>query len=87
MAPMFGNVLPDQMEAHMHTQPIQSPAGFLRLPDVLKLFPVSRSLWWAGVKAGKYPAPVRLSERTTAWRAADIAELIERISKTDQAAA
>ncbi len=71
----------------MHIQNTQAPTGFIRLPDVLKLFPVSRSSWWAGVKAGKYPAPVRLSERTTAWRAADIAELIERTSQAGKAAA
>lgn len=75
------------LEASMKQAVQQTPAGFLRLPQVLKLFPVSRSSWWAGVKVGRYPAPVRLSERTTAWRATDIAELIERTSQTGKAAA
>jgi predicted DNA-binding transcriptional regulator AlpA len=52
--------------------------GFLRLPEVLALFPVSRSAWWAGVKAGKYPAAVKLGPNTTAWCAKDIRRLIER---------
>lgn len=51
--------------------------GLLRLPQVLAVFPVSRSAWWAGVKAGKYPAAVKLGPRTTAWRASDIKALIE----------
>lgn len=52
--------------------------GFLRLPEVLKLYPVSRSTWWAGVRAGRYPQPVKIGERCTAWRAEDIRDLIER---------
>jgi prophage regulatory protein len=51
--------------------------GFVRLPQVLRVFPVGKSTWWAGVKAGKYPAPVKLSANVTAWRVADIRSLIE----------
>jgi predicted DNA-binding transcriptional regulator AlpA len=46
------------------------------LPEVLYFFPVSKSTWWAGVKAGKYPAGIKLSERVTAWRAEDINRLL-----------
>lgn len=49
----------------------------LRLPQVLDLFPVSRSTWYAGVTAGKYPKPIKLGPRTVAWRAGDIFKLIE----------
>jgi prophage regulatory protein len=45
---------------------------FLRLPQVLKRFPVSKSTWWKGIREGKYPKPVKLSERTSAWRESDI---------------
>ena len=51
--------------------------GFVRLPQVLGVYPVSRSTWWDGVAKGKYPKPVKLSERITAWRVDDIRELIE----------
>lgn len=51
--------------------------GFLRLPEVLKLFPVSKSTWWAGVKSGIYPKPVKLSQNITAWRVEDILALIK----------
>lgn len=52
--------------------------GLFRVDQVLKYVPVSRSTWWAGVKVGKYPQPVKLSERVTCWRASDIKELIEK---------
>jgi len=67
------------------------PAGFLRLPQIIgdpkanppipALIPVSASTWWAGVKSGRYPQPVKLSERCTAWRVEDIRALIEAQGK------
>lgn len=59
--------------------------ALLRLPQVLALIPVSRSAWWAGCKSGKYPKPVKLGPRTTTWRAADIAELLQRLSREGSA--
>lgn len=59
------------------------PAGFLRLPQVLELVPVSKSTWWAGVKSGKFPKPVKLSERITVWKAQDIMSLIEEVSSNE----
>lgn len=50
--------------------------GFVRLPVVLKVFPVSKSTWWQGVKDGDFPQPVKLSPKITAWRVEDIRELI-----------
>ena len=55
-------------------------ARFLRLPQVLELIPVSRSTWWAGCKSGRYPKPVKLGPRTSAWRVADIQALLEQLS-------
>lgn len=46
--------------------------GFIRLPQILQAIPVGRSTWWAWVKTGKAPKPVKLSDRVTAWRAQDI---------------
>ena len=51
--------------------------GFVRLPAVLAVYPVSKTTWWQGVRAGRYPAGVKLSEKTTAWRAEDIRSLIQ----------
>jgi prophage regulatory protein len=69
----------------MHQLP---PTGYLRLPQIVgdakaqppipAIIPVSKSTWWAGVKAGRFPAPVKLGPRITAWRVEDIRTLIER---------
>lgn len=53
--------------------------GFVRLSILLQLIPVSKSTWWAGVKSGRYPQPVRtLGARITAWRVEDIRALIQQ---------
>jgi predicted DNA-binding transcriptional regulator AlpA len=53
--------------------------GFIRLPGILAPngpIPVSKSTWWAGIKGGRYPKPVKLGPRITAWRVEDIRALI-----------
>ena len=66
---------------------IQLPQeGFLRIWQILgdkkntpALIPISRSSWWAGVRSGRFPKPTKmLGKRITAWRIADIKDLIER---------
>jgi prophage regulatory protein len=54
--------------------------GFLRLSSILAPrgpIPVSKSTWWAGIKDGRFPKPVKLGARITVWRVADIRSLIE----------
>ena len=63
--------------------------GYLRLAQIIgnpkadpvipALIPVSKSTWWEGVKSGRYPAPVKLGPRITAWRVEDIRELIKKL--------
>ena len=60
--------------------------GFLRLPQILAIFPISKSAWWQGCKTGRFPKPVKLAPRTTVWRAEDIAALISRINSQQQEA-
>jgi prophage regulatory protein len=59
--------------------------GLLRIKQVLRFVPVSRSNWWGGVKTGKYPKPMKLSERVTVWKASDIRDLIEGTPSIDKA--
>lgn len=74
----------------MHKLP---ETGYLRLtsiigkpatkksPAITAIIPVSRSTWWAGVKNGRYPKPVRtLGDRITAWRVEEIRAFIESAS-------
>lgn len=55
--------------------------GFLRLKDVLALYPVSKTAWYAGIATGHHPKPVKLSgTRVSAWRHSDVLALIESTS-------
>jgi hypothetical protein len=64
-------------------------SGLVRLPQIIgdkkanppipPVIPVCKSTWWAGVKSGRYPKPVKhLGPRITAWRSEDIRALIAR---------
>jgi predicted DNA-binding transcriptional regulator AlpA len=58
--------------------------GFVRIDGVLAPkgpLPISRSSWWSGIKEGRYPKPVKLGPRTTAWRVEDIRALIAQFSE------
>ncbi len=50
--------------------------GFVRIKQILEIFPIGRSTWWDGVKDGRFPKPVKIGERTTAWCVGDIRNLI-----------
>ena len=54
--------------------------GYVRLPQILEIFPVSKSSWWEGCRSGIFPKPVKLGPRTSAWRVEDIRALMERIN-------
>ena len=56
-----------------------SLTGFMRLPQILQLIPISKSAWWLGCREGRCPKPVKLGPKTTAWRVEDIVALIERL--------
>lgn len=55
---------------------LPNEASFLRIEQILKLIPIGRTTWWNGVKSGRFPKPVKLGTRITAWRAEDIRCLI-----------
>lgn len=58
----------------------------LRLPQIIgnkksapptpAIIPVCASAWWQGVKDGRYPKPIKLSPRVTAWREDEVLALI-----------
>ena len=55
-------------------------AGLRRLKQIIAPhgpIPVSKSTWWEGVKTGRFPKPVKLGPRITAWKAEDIRRLVE----------
>jgi prophage regulatory protein len=64
----------------MMNKPAFPETGFVRLRAILGPdgpIPVSKSTWWAGIKDGRFPKPVKLGPRITVWRAEDIHQLLE----------
>jgi prophage regulatory protein len=54
-------------------------AGFVRLKQILAPdgpIPVSKSTWWAGIRDGRFPRPLKLGPGVTVWRAEDITRLL-----------
>lgn len=50
-------------------------------PPIPPVTPVCKSGWWEGVRTGRYPKPVKLGPRTTAWRVEDIRRLVAELGK------
>jgi prophage regulatory protein len=79
-------VLHNPRRINMNTLP---STGFLKIrsiigdpnanPPIPALIPVSKSTWWAGCKSGKFPAPVKLGERCTAWTVESIRAYIDSV--------
>jgi len=68
----------------------QTPhSGFLRICWIIgnatkgipPRIPVSRATWYAGIKAGKYPKPIRLTSGVSVWRVVDIDALCHQIEQ------
>lgn len=55
--------------------------GFLRLPRVLKLIPVSASTWWRWCADGTAPKPIKLGKNTTVWRAEEIQAFLDKYNQ------
>lgn len=64
----------------MSDSPLHSQR-LLRISQVLAIVPISKSAWWEGCRTGRYPKPIKLSPRTTVWRAEDIAAFIESLGR------
>lgn len=50
--------------------------GFVRLPQILAVFPVSKSHWWQGIKDGRYPPGTKISRGITTWNVEQIRKLL-----------
>lgn len=61
--------------------------GFLRLSQIIgdekrgipAVIPVGMTAWYEGVKTGRYPKPVKIGARATAYRVEEIRALIESL--------
>ncbi len=52
--------------------------GYVRQSQLIPaIVPFSSATLWRNVKAGTFPAPVKLSDRVTAWRVEDVRAWME----------
>lgn len=63
------------------SQLVQSP----KRPDSPAPLPFSAPTLWRKVKAGTFPAPVKLADRVTAWKVGDVRAWIASHCATQQA--
>lgn len=80
-SPSF-DALPDSAFIR-ESQLVQSP----KRPETPAPLPFSAPTLWRKVKAGTFPAPVKLSERVTAWNVGDVRAWIAGHCATQQAGA
>lgn len=52
------------------------PPPSLRMAQLLKIVPLSRSHIYALIKAGEFPKPFKLSARASAWDAQEISKYL-----------
>ena len=48
-------------------------------PPIKPIIPISKTAWWKGVAEGKYPQPIKISEKVTVWRSDQIEALVEQL--------
>jgi predicted DNA-binding transcriptional regulator AlpA len=64
--------------APLHEVPID---GLLRIPQILKIIPVSESGLFAMIKEGRFPKPIKLGAKTSVWKVTDIQEYINSFTR------
>jgi predicted DNA-binding transcriptional regulator AlpA len=48
----------------------------IKLPEVLATLGMKRTAWYAGIRAGKYPKPIKRSPRDTVWPMSAIQKIV-----------
>jgi predicted DNA-binding transcriptional regulator AlpA len=77
----------------VHPAALLPNTGFLRQPQIIgkkptvndpglpALVPISASTLWEWIRIGKFPKPVKLGLRTTAWRVEDVRAYLKQVAK------
>lgn len=61
--------------------------GYIRQQELIPaIVPWSPSTLWRKVRAGEFPAPVKLSTRITAWRAEAVKDWLEKRGRAEGSA-
>lgn len=75
------------MEAHEVSQPstaVPQEMRFIRLKEVLAICGKSRTSIYEAIKDGKFPAPVKLGGRSSAWIKSEIHEWVNSCIKASR---
>ncbi|MFM1759997.1 MAG: hypothetical protein RLY75_1268 [Pseudomonadota bacterium] len=61
----------------MNTNPIQNTQiTLMRIPQILKVMPVSKSKFWLMVQKGEFPKPIKIG-RSSFWTVKQVQAFIE----------
>ena len=64
--------------AKSEPKPAQLPTtGFIRIASLVQFIPFSQASIWRKVREGRFPKPIKLSERVTAWRVEEVRAWID----------
>lgn len=67
-----------RLDTSTHLTPSLPANGFIRQSQLVPaIVPFSPATLWRKVRAGTFPAPVKISARCTAWRCEDVRAWIE----------
>ena len=53
---------------------------YIRVKKVAEVIGISQSSVWRWVQSGLLPKPIKLTNRTTVWRADDVYAAVERLA-------
>jgi len=69
---------PAQLKEQLRINELKNSVDrLLRLKEVLEIVSAKKSSWWAGVKSGRYPAPVyTLGPKLPTWKLSSILQLV-----------
>ena len=54
----------------------QQEDRLIKLPEVLATVGMKKTAWYDGIKAGKYPKPIKRSPRDTVWPMSAIQKIV-----------
>ena len=60
----------------MHEKPSDALVRIQKIVGPNGLIPISRSSFYAGIRDGIYPKPIRLGKRTSVWRLSELMQIV-----------
>ena len=57
----------------------------IRWPEVFRIYKKSRTQTWRDIRAGNFPAPVKIGPNSVAWFEDEVAAKVESLQRVDYA--